>query len=86
MTVFNMAQEADPKNYVCYASKANSLAIRADGGIAKCTVALYDARNSVGKLQDDGTVSIDRERLLPWLRGLESLKPSELACPYNGMA
>src|SRR5207249_92876 len=27
---------------VCYASRANSLIVRADGGVAKCTVALYD--------------------------------------------
>jgi uncharacterized protein len=82
--VLNLQPEADP--YVCYAAKANSLAIRADGRIAKCTVALYDDRNSIGKLQENGTVILNRERLLPWLRGLESTDPKELACPYHGMA
>ena len=69
--------------YVCYAGKANSFVIRADGGVAKCTVALYDERNRVGKLNEDGTIALDRLRLMPWLKGLETLDLDTLACPYQ---
>jgi uncharacterized protein len=31
--------------YICYAAKPNSLVIRADGSLAKCTVAFSDTRN-----------------------------------------
>lgn len=85
LNVFNLEPKADLKNHICYAARANSLAIRADGRIAKCTVALYDERNSVGRIREDGTLQLDRARFMPWLRGLESLNPEELACPYQGL-
>lgn len=66
---------------VCYASKLNSLLIRADGRIGKCTVALYDDKNIVGKLNEDGTLVLDNEKLLWWARGLFSGDKHELACP-----
>ncbi len=72
-------------DYVCYASKANSLAIRSNGDIAKCTVALSDSRNRVGHLNKDGTVDIDKALLRLWLNGLESGNDMELSCPYAVM-
>lgn len=70
---------------ICYASKPNSLLIRADGRIGKCTVALNDDRNTLGTINPDGTVTIDNERLKPWIRGLKSLDVGELSCPLGGM-
>jgi uncharacterized protein len=35
---------------ICYASRANAWVIRADGRVAKCTIAFKDDRNTVGKL------------------------------------
>lgn len=72
--------------YICYASMANSLAIRANGDIVKCTVALADPQNTVGQLNPDGTIKIDQERLSPWLRGIVTRDASTLACPYTKMA
>lgn len=70
--------------YVCYAARPNALVIRSDGTVAKCTVALNDARNHIGRLQADGTLALRPERLPAWLRGLETLEPEALACPlYN---
>lgn len=69
--------------YVCYAARPNSLAIRADGTIAKCTVALRDPQNSVGQLARDGTITIDKAKFRYWSRGLASLKIAELECPWN---
>ena len=47
----------EPDNYVCYASRPNSLVVRSNGDVAKCTVALYDDRNKVATLQPDGQLS-----------------------------
>lgn len=76
---------SDGRPYVCYAAKANSLAIRADGTINKCTVALSDPMNRVGSLQSDGSVKIDNPLWRSWLTGLESLDLATLACPYSRM-
>lgn len=72
--------------YICYASKPNSLLIRADGRIGKCTVALTDDRNTIGRINDDGTLTIDNGKLQPWIRGLSSLEEKALECPLSGMA
>jgi uncharacterized protein len=70
---------------ICYASKPNSLLIRADGRIGKCTVALTDDRNTIGSINADGTVTIDNARLRPWVRGLNDLDIKTLACPLGGL-
>jgi uncharacterized protein len=70
---------------VCYASKANSLLIRANGTIGKCTVALSDERNNIGTLQPDGTLKLIPGRFAPWVRGIETLDPSTLGCPLVGL-
>jgi uncharacterized protein len=72
-------------DYVCYASKANSLAVRSNGDIAKCTVALSDERNRIGRLNKDGTVEVDKTLFHLWLKGLETGNNVDLACPYATM-
>ena len=72
-------------DYICYASKPNSLAIRADGSIGKCTVALNDNRNKIGNINLDGSLNINQEYLRLWIKGIESLEKQELACPYSLM-
>lgn len=74
-----------PDNYICYASRPNSLIIRANGDIGKCTVALYDERNKIATLQPDGTMEVIPGRLAPWVRGLETLDPVTLACPLTAL-
>jgi uncharacterized protein len=71
--------------YVCYAAQTNSFIIRADGRIGKCTVALNDDRNTIGTLNDDGTVTIDADKMSLWTRGINSQNLSELKCPYSTM-
>lgn len=70
-------------SYVCYAAQANSLVIRSNGRLAKCTVAFADERNDVGCLKPDGTLEIDAEHLQVWLFGIETRKQADLACPYS---
>ncbi|MFI1396223.1 radical SAM protein [Streptomyces sp. NPDC020681] len=70
---------------VCYAARPNSLVIRANGRIAKCTVALSDPSNDIGRLASDGTIHIDDARLTPWLRGWANGDWTAVGCPYVGM-
>jgi len=76
------AAETEP---ICYAARPNSLVIRADGRINKCTVALRDPRNTVGRLHPDGTVSLEPDAMLPWMRGIWTGRPEDLACPLTGL-
>jgi uncharacterized protein len=71
---------------VCYAAHGNSFLIRADGTLNKCTLALEHPGNRVGRLREDGSVEIDQERILPWMRGLHSGSREELGCPMRGLA
>lgn len=82
----NKGRDAD---YVCYASRANSFSIRANGQIQKCTVALKDEINNVGKLHSDGTMELDQTKLAKWIftedKGcpLQSLALDKLVIPYK---
>ena len=66
---------------VCYAARLNSFIIRANGDIAKCTVAFEDPRNRVGRLTPDGHLELDDGRLRPWFRALWTMDPEVLGCP-----
>lgn len=81
-------KEAGPGSapYICYAAKPNSLLVRADGRIGKCTVALNDDRNTIGRINEDGTLTLDSDLLRPWIRGLHDLNAQTLACPLAGMS
>lgn len=70
---------------VCYASRPNSLIIRSNGDVGKCTVALNDERNKIATLQSDGTLKLIPGRLAPWLRGIETLDAATLGCPLVGL-
>ena len=69
---------------VCYAARANAFVIRSDGGVSKCTVALDDARNLVGRLTTDGELIIDHKSHTKWIRGLVTGDAAALACPAKG--
>lgn len=76
---------AGNKPHVCYAARANSFVIRANGAVAKCTVAFDDDRNVVGMLLPDGRIKLDPSKMALWLRGLETLDTDIMACPLVGM-
>lgn len=79
--------EFDPhkKNmeYICYASKPYAYVIRANGNISKCTVALYDEYNIIGRINKDGTMQIDNEKVTNWSRGMLNGNKDELACSWK---
>ena len=81
----NGVLETAAEPLVCYAAMANSLIVRSDGRIGKCTVAMNDSRNTIGQLNGDGSLSVDNEKFRPWVRGLVSGEPLALACPLHGL-
>lgn len=72
-------------SYVCYAAKPNSFAIRANGRIAKCTVALARDVNSIGRITKDGELLIDNAKHGEWLKGWTNSDEERLACPAGGI-
>lgn len=57
--------------------------VRANGGIGKCTVALGDARNDIGRLNEDGSLDISNEKLRRWFAGFSHLSEQTLGCPLS---
>lgn len=78
-------KEPEKEVSVCYASATNSFVIRSTGAISKCTVALTDSRNLLGRIGQDGSLDIDAEKLNGWARGLLSGDSEELRCPLQGL-
>jgi len=52
----------------CYASKESTFVVRSDGVICKCTLALEDPRNHVGKLTEQGQLLIDQSLWNLWTK------------------
>ncbi len=77
-----LAELASSDVPVCYAASFNSYTIRSTGEIGKCTVALYDQKNTIGRISEDGKMHIDNEKLRYWVRGQFSGDKKELICPY----
>ena len=69
---------------VCYAARPNSILVRADGRLGKCTVGLSDPVNTIGRLRPDGSLEIDKSKLHPWIKGWETRDPELISCPYQG--
>lgn len=84
-TGYTSEHHLDGDGYICYAAKPNSLLVRADGRIGKCTVALNDPRNHVGNLKADGTIEFFDSRLRLWFEGFRELDPRILGCPLPSL-
>lgn len=76
---------ASTEKYICYASSPNSLSIRSDGNINKCTVALNNECNSIGKIKSNGSIEINNLKLKSWIRGFQNMDYSILGCPLKGI-
>lgn len=59
--------ETSAEELVCYAARADSYVIRADGAVQKCTVALKSDINTIGRLHKDGTLELDQWKLKKWV-------------------
>jgi uncharacterized protein len=70
---------------ICYASRPNSLLIRPDGRIGKCTIVFQDEKHTVGHIKEDGTLALDNDKMGFWMRGFETLDPDILRCPLKNI-
>jgi uncharacterized protein len=70
---------------ICYASRPNSLVIRADGRVQKCTVLLSDPRNTVGEITPDGRIHLDHSLMGNWMRGYATGDFKTLSCPATNI-
>lgn len=81
--------EKEKEQMVCYAARADSYVIRANGIIQKCTVALNSDINKIGKLHSDGTMELDQYKLKKWVFAENktcpalSLQFEKLLIPYE---
>ena len=62
----NMELSLNINSGICYASYKHHYAIRSNGTINKCTVALDDAKNQIGILRLNGEMSIDETKNNMW--------------------
>ena len=68
---------------ICYAAKPNAYAIRANGKLNKCTVALSDSKNDIGSINVDGTFNMDNDKHKNWIHGVITKNENTLECPYS---
>lgn len=72
------------KHYkVCYAAQPNSLVVRADGSITKCTVAFNDPRNKIGHVNMDGSLELDNDKIRAFMGGFATNDKEMLGCPMS---
>ncbi|MGW8391157.1 radical SAM protein [Pseudoduganella sp. HUAS MS19] len=69
---------------ICYAARPNSLAVRANGTVQKCTVMMNHDINQLATLQADGSMRLDRDKMAYWMRGYDHDNLDELKCPAHG--
>lgn len=72
-----------PGGSVCYAAKPHSLAVGADGKLYKCTCALDEEVNRIGRLLPDGSVAIDYDKLALWVGSGDDKDPVCRSCFYR---
>lgn len=65
---------------LCYASRADSFVIRADGRVQKCTVAVNDEINDIGKIGNNGKLNIIEDKFRRWIFA------NEKECPYRSIS
>lgn len=52
---------------VCMAAKRNQFVLRPNGEVCKCTMLLDHEENRIGKLEQDGRIILDDQKLAKWL-------------------
>ncbi|MDN5715621.1 MAG: radical SAM protein [Janibacter sp.] len=72
-----------PGGTVCYAANPWSLVVRPNGLLNKCTVALRMAENMVGRLEPDGTLQLDDERMKLWTANDETQDSGCRSCAFR---
>jgi uncharacterized protein len=81
----NSEKSLHEDRHICYAAKPNSLLVRANGDLGKCTVAFDNPANAIGKFNKDGTVDVNNDVLRHWMHGFQTADPDILTCPATGI-
>jgi uncharacterized protein len=79
LPIHMVANQTQSNPQVCYAAAGNSFVIRSTGDICKCTVALDNPLNVVGKISRDGTIATDSHKYGRWVSTL--FDPINSRCP-----
>lgn len=72
-----------PTGAVCYAAKPNSLIVGSDGMLYKCSVALNQDNNRLGRIYEDGTLDLDYDKLALWTTSGEETDEKCQACFFR---
>jgi len=64
---YSLREQLKPLGSKCYAARPHSFVIGSDGTVYKCTVALEDPRNHVGRITGDGELLIDAGKHAQWI-------------------
>lgn len=79
----SIADSLKPSGSVCYAAMPQSLVVGSDGRLYKCTLALDEEMNRVGRLHDDGSIELDSDKLALWTDSGEEQDAACRACFYR---
>lgn len=72
-----------PTGAICYAAKPNSMIVGSDGRLYKCSVALEQENNQLGRIHKDGTLDIDMDKLALWTTSGEETDAKCQACFFR---
>ncbi len=64
---YALREKLKPLGSKCYAARPHSFVIGSDGTVYKCTVALEDPRNHVGRITGEGALLIDADKHAQWI-------------------
>lgn len=80
------APASDVPLYICYAAHANSLIVRSDGKLSKCTVALESDFNLIGELTPEGEIVADQKKFQRWIAPVVEGRWDDVSCPVGSVA
>ncbi|MED3553072.1 radical SAM/SPASM domain-containing protein [Cytobacillus praedii] len=78
-----IADSLMPTGSVCYAAKPTSLVVGSDGQLYKCTVSMNEEINKVGKIHEDGGVTLDYDKIALWTTSGEETDTVCQSCFYR---
>lgn len=78
-----VADSLMPSGSVCYAAKPHSLVVASNGQLYKCTVSLEEERNHVGKINKDGSLHLDYDKIALWVTSGEETDSVCQSCFYR---
>lgn len=72
-----------PTGAVCYAAKPNSMIVGSDGKLYKCSVAIDQENNQLGRIHADGQLELDMDKLALWTTSGEETDEKCRACFFR---